>query len=227
MTNNQEQQFASQESDAWFNRNKLIIINPADPTHPVITCLDELQLKTKGSMVDLGGGTGKVAAAFIEKFENWDATVIELSGQAVTAGKAAFPSLSFTEGSVTDEKLLRLGSYDVVLITGVFSWIDRSRLSRVVSNADQLLNDNGFLVIYDFYSPYQRANKYNYSDGIYTYKQDYSLPFLALGTYSTRPTKRWHEDSTSTADQDDPYDKCWTLCVLQKDLFGRYSYQKE
>ena len=112
-------------------------------------------------------------------------------------------------------------AFDLAVISGVFCWVDRSLLSQAIANIDSLVKPSGHIIINDFYTPFSRANDYHYEDGIFTYKQDYSLPFKSLNIYTeiyrnSGPVKH------SNFDNIDPYDVWWLTSVLQKDLLGRY-----
>ena len=62
-------------------------------------------------------------------------------------------------------------------------WLDRQYLARAIANMDECLLDGGILLIADFLPSGPRKNPIRHSPEHYTYKQDYSAPFLSLGTY--------------------------------------------
>ena len=99
----------------------------------------------------------------------------------------------------------------------VFSWIDRSLLSKAVSNIDYLVKPSGHIVIQDFYTPTPKANKYHYDKDLFTYKQDYTLPFKTLNIF-TEIYRKSGETNHTKFDENDSYDTRLVTSILLKDL---------
>ena len=74
---------------------------------------------------------------------------------------------------------------DAIFVVGVLLWVDRAGLSRAIANIDESLRDGGLLLVSDFLPPTRRKNPIKHSPDNFTYKQDYSEPFLSLGIYET------------------------------------------
>ena len=221
MKKNQENVFIEGQSDAWFDRNFKNGIKALPEEHRIIRLVKSLDLPSSGNLIDVGGAAGSVAAGIIKVCPGWKATVLEPSQKAVKAGSKIFPWIDFIQGSIAKKNDMPNKAFDIALVSGVLCVIDRSLLSQAIANIDSLIKPNGHIIIYDFYTPFPRANDYHHQDGIFTYKQDYSLPFKSLNIYTeiyrnSGPVKH------SNFDNVDPYD-VWTLIsVLQKDLMGRY-----
>jgi len=221
MTNFQEKKFIDSEADAWFERNQHIILEPATPDHRVIKALVKLSLPETGVLIDLGGGSGKVASGILKIRPEWKALVIEPSDKACQAGRKVFPNVEFSEGSITQVTDMPNLVVDLIIVSGVLSWIDRTLLSQAIANIDKLLKDKGTLIISDFDPAFPRANPYRHSEGLFTFKQDYSLPFMALNTYSI-VYRESELANHSSSDINDSYDTQWQTVVLKKDLIGKY-----
>jgi hypothetical protein len=86
-----------------------------------------------------------------------------------------------------------------------------------------LVADGGLLLICDFSSPYQKANKYHHRDGLFTYKQNYAHIFTALGVYTTLYHCEEDLDGHNAFDGSSSYEAWGSTTVLKKDLSGRYS----
>ncbi|NEQ87661.1 MAG: class I SAM-dependent methyltransferase, partial [Moorea sp. SIO2I5] len=157
---NQEKVFLEKEADAWFNRNSASIVEPAPPDHPVLQALRNLDLPLEGTMLDIGGAAGQVSAGFLREYPAWSCCVVEPSSRAISAGNVAFPNLEFAQGSIAQPEGMPWTEVDIVIVSGVFVWVDRLLLSRAVANVDGALKDSGLLVISDFDSPVLRANSY-------------------------------------------------------------------
>jgi SAM-dependent methyltransferase len=221
----QDAAFIHHEADAWFARNekKLKKAGPAlAAKDPTMKLLDIVRLPRKGRFLDLGGGNGRVSAGFITRHRHWHATVIEPSQKAIRSGRETFPYIEFHQGSVTKRDQLPQEQFDMVLIRGVLCWVDRKLLSQAIANIDSLVKNGGYLVVSDFYTPAPRANPYHYRKGLFTFKQDYVAPFLALNIYSESHRISSPMSGHTQGNKRDPYDVWWTDAVLRKDLEGRY-----
>ena len=221
MNNNQEDIFINHEADAWFDRNISTVLEPVSIDHNVIHGMISANIPKSGCFIDLGGGAGQVAAGITKLYSNWKGSVLEPSNKAIKAGSKVFPWIDFKCGSLTKEKNLPDEVYDLAIISMVFSWIDRNLLSKAIANVDNLVKPGGYIIIQDFYAPFPRANNYQYDDKLFTYKQDYSLPFIALNIYTELYRKSGPVTHTS-CDKNDMFDTWLMTTVLKKDLLGRY-----
>jgi SAM-dependent methyltransferase len=219
---NQEDVFLDSEADAWFSRNAESAIEPAAPDQRVLTALRQVDLPSVGMLLDVGGASGKIAEAFRLQHPSWQCRVVEPSAEAIAAGTKAFPSLEFSQGSIAQSQGMPWTEQDVVIVSGVFCWVDRRLMSRAVCNVDMAVKPGGKLLISDFDPPFLRANPYKHHPGLYTYKQDYAEIFRQLGTYQMLYRVSESMASHSASDVNDSYDCQWVTTVLQKDLHGRY-----
>jgi hypothetical protein len=224
---NQDAVFSSQEADAWFDRNADSAIEPAMPEQRILKALKQVDLPESGTLIDIGGASGKIAEGFRLEHPNWVCRVIEPSANAISAGKVAFPSLEFSQGSISQKEGMPWSESSVVIVSGVFCWVDRCLISRAICNVDMAVKPGGWLVISDFDPPFLRANPYKHHPGLYTYKQDYTEIFRQLGIYQL--VYRFSENmiSHTSSDINDLYDCQWVTTVLKKDVQGRYFQQSQ
>lgn len=215
----QEEIWARGEADAWFRRAGDSWLQPASVDDPVLAALDAVELPDKGRLLDVGGATGRVGAGFLLLRPDWCVDVLEMSAEAIAAGRKAFPKLRFQRGSITDHDFSP-SSYNVVMVCAVLSLIERSLLSCAIANTDTALSDRGLLVLHDFDPAYPRANCYAHYAGLFTYKQDYASCYLALKTYHLEYRRSCIKGSASNPF--DPYDRQWMTAVLRKDLRNCY-----
>jgi SAM-dependent methyltransferase len=218
----QEQVFLEKEADAWFTRNAAVAIKPVSADHRVLQALTNVAISEEGTMLDIGGAAGQLSAGFLTAHPGWTAYVVEPSASAIASGKKAFPQLEFMQGSIAQAEGMPWTGVDMVVVSGVFAWVDRLLLSRAVANVDSALKDGGLLVISDFDPSFLRANPYKHHPGLFTYKQDYADVFKALGIYHLLYRKSENLEMHSASDTSDLYDRQWVTTVLQKDLQGRY-----
>jgi|ABSN01.1.fsa_nt_gi SAM-dependent methyltransferase len=218
----QDKLFVESEADAYFRRNpdSLVAVGSSVPTLAALALFD---LPKQGTLLDIGGSTGLVAAGFLRDHPLWKAYVVEPSNEAITAGQAAFPQVEFYQGTITRSLPPEISDSlcTVIVVSSVYHWIERSLLSRAIANTDSALADEGYLVVADFDGPFPRANPYIHRPGLFTYKQDYTSCFLALGIYHL--VYRRSYESGSASNPDDNYDRQWMTAVLRKDLDGRYA----
>jgi SAM-dependent methyltransferase len=198
-------------------------LSAAPPDDPILAALSTLTLNEQGTMLDVGGASGRIAAGFLRDHPRWFVRVVEPSAEAIAAGRNLFPGVSFDQGSIANPLPAPPdGShYDVVVISGVLCWVERALLSRAIANTDTALSDGGLLVIADFDPPAPRANPYHHAPGVFTYKQDYAQSYLSLGIYHLEFRRSVAYGSASNPS--DPYDRHWMTGVLRKDLHGRYA----
>jgi len=215
MKKNQEDIFITSEADAWFERNISNATEPASDNHNVIKAMISSELPESGNLIDIGGGTGTIAAGIMKLFPRWKATVLEPSQKAKDLGLKTFPWIEFIKGSLSKKENIPNKSYDLAIISMVFTWIDRNFLSQAIANIDSLVKPGGHIIIQDFYAPFPKINNYHHKKGLFTYKQDYTLPFIALNTYIELYKKNICVSHTNY-DKNDPYDTWLTTSVLQK-----------
>lgn len=219
----QEQAFLDGEADAWMRRNPYSAeLPPADD--PLLAAFAVCEFPEKGAFLDAGGAAGRIGAAFLRSHPSWLVRVVDASGEAIAAGRRAFPDVLFDQGTLTKPlpaAYPERAAYDVVVVSGVLCWIERGLLSHAIANTDAALVDGGLLVIADHDAPIPRANPYVHRAGLFTYKQDYANCYLALGTYHLM--YRRSIVYGSAANPADPYDRQWMTAVLRKDLTGRYA----
>jgi len=221
MKNYQEEIFINSEADAFFDRNIKIISVPVSQSHNVIKSIKKIKLPNSSSFIDLGGGTGPVSATIKKIKPSWKATVLEPSKKSIKLGSKLFSDIKFVHGSITKKADMPNKTFDLAIISLVFCWLDRSLLSQAIANIDSLIKPGGYIIINDYYTPFPRANVYHHKKGLFTYKQDYALPFLSLNTY-TEIFRELGKDGSTIFDKEDKYDVKVMVSVLQKDLSNRY-----
>jgi ubiquinone/menaquinone biosynthesis C-methylase UbiE len=139
------------------------------------------------------------------------------------------------EGVSHDLSAFPDASFDIVTVSFVFHWVDRSKLLQTVSECDRVLKDGGLLAIQDFFpaAPQRRMYHRNPELGVFTYKQVYSDIFRASNIYTSvfrmnflHPNAEhmaWdRRDDTLKGGDDHGF-----LEVLKKDLNGNYPIKDE
>jgi hypothetical protein len=61
-----------------------------------------------------------------------------------------------------------------VVFGGCLYLCDSADQFRIAAEADRVLEDRGYLIIFDFYPPVPHRNPYSHRRGVYSSKRDYS-----------------------------------------------------
>lgn len=176
----QDDVFVGSEGDRWFERNvhTLAIVDP--DTDRLLRVLDLYGIRP-ANVLEIGAANGYRLAALARNGAR--SVGVEPSKRAVADGRRRFVEVELHEG--TADALPVEGPFDLVIINFVLHWVGRSRLFRVVAEADRVLADRGFLAIGDFYPRNLLRTPYHHlpGSGVQTFKQDYAKIFIASGAY--------------------------------------------
>jgi ubiquinone/menaquinone biosynthesis C-methylase UbiE len=147
---------------------------------------------------------------------------IDPSRSAISSGLNQFIDLDLRVG--TADALPQGETFDAVIIGFCLYLCDRDLLSKIVSEVDRVLKDQGVLILIDFDPPHPRRRKYRHRDGVWTYKMDYSLIFSALPHFIlTSKTSMSHSSNTWVLDERERV----ALWSLRKNLTGGYSEEED
>ena len=140
---------------------------------------------------------------------------LEASQDAVHEGRAAYPLLHLEQGLAPDDLAQWTGSTFDCIILGFFTYLlPRPALFSLAAAVDELLADNGHLIVFDFFSPAPMSSPYAHHPALTTYKSDPSAPWLWSPTYRLvgRSVYPLHEDAGLNSDPGN-----WkTLDILRK-----------
>lgn len=175
------------ESDAWFYRNKSIIVAKGEVSEGTKLASEFIEKSTldidwsKERILEIGACYGYNLKYLADKFDVM-CYGIDPSGEAVKYGNEKFKNINLVQGSAenlpyNDEK------FYIVIMGFCMYEIERRYLMRVVSEADRVLKEGGYLMLVDFdtYSPYKRRNIHN--SEMWTYKMQYINLFLSNPQY--------------------------------------------
>lgn len=217
----QEEYFRTVGGDAYFERN---IAAQDEPKRPLAF---ELLEDLGGRMTDIrraavvGGAAGSEAAALTELIPGCQVTNIDISSRAIEHGRVVFPDLEHVCASVSAPGGAfadAVGEQDLIFLVAILHWVDRRGLAKAVANVDGVLRDGGLLLIWDFLPPSPRKNPIRHAPEHFTYKQDYSAPFLALGTYDRVRLNTYIAAEPSGIPE---AERTLASMLLAKDLYGR------
>lgn len=107
------------------------------------------------------------------------------------------------------------GKFDLVIFGFCLYVCDREDLFKIVTEADRVLQDQGNLIVHDFFSEAPHSRRYSHYDGLYSFKMDYGKLWLASPTYSL--VHQCVYDAPENADFQGN-DNRYSISVLKKDV---------
>lgn len=168
------------EGDQWFQRNQKAL----EPTRNDVCMRYLTSLPLSGKRVlEVGTSNGYRLARLAELGAECSGT--DISAEAVADGTKRFPHITLSCAPSHDLSAFEDGSFDLVLVSFVLHWVDRSKLLQTVAEIDRVLKEGGFLVIQDFDPPEQYRTDYHHLPGqnVFTYKQPYWDLFTSSRLY--------------------------------------------
>jgi SAM-dependent methyltransferase len=201
--------FLESEGDAWFHRNRAVAHRDYSDDR-VVRAIASIRGLTPGSkFLEVGCGGGE-RLSHLQNVMGYSCSGLEPSAAAVTAANKI--GVNAVRGTA-DRLPFADASFDVVVFGFCLVWCDRQDLFRIASEADRVLREPGWLIIYDFYADQLRERPYHHKEGLFSYKMDYSRLFLWHPGYKLHFHEvRHHEHGGYTDDPDH-----WVgLSVLRK-----------
>ena len=206
---NQDEIFQAGEGDSWFERNAAVL--QPGVRHDAVLRLFEAnagRLDPVATVCDAGCANGWRLAALATQLPAVKRLVgFDASQAAVESGLGMWPRLDLRVGLLDEPPAL--GEFDLVIVSFVFHWVDRSRIARAIAAVDSLVRPGGALLLADFLpdSPCRRRYHHRSDVDLFTYKQDYAECFLALHTYELLAKSVFDHaapelESSEVADQD-------------------------
>lgn len=181
--------FLEGEADNYFLRNKAALDSRATSENGFFE-VDWLAQTLKPfnnkivSLLEIGCSNGVNLARMCDLLHA-KGEGIDPSELAVTAGNLGFGNGGQIQLHVGTASSLsfKTQSFDFVFFGFCLYLLDRSDLLAAIAEADRVLKSGGFLAITDF-DPINRQKKsYHHTDGVFSFKQDYSQLFTAGGAY--------------------------------------------
>jgi SAM-dependent methyltransferase len=193
----QDSVFLAGEGDAWYRRNADALSGRG--TDAMLSVLQHLdRLGEIESVCDLGCADGwrlSILRSMLPKARRFAG--IEPGAEAIAAGRARWPDFELAVGTLADNPLQ--GSFDLVCVNGVLSWVDRAALTASLLGIDRLVAPRGVLIIADFAAdaPVRVPYHHRTDVSLFTHKQNYGECFEAMGTYrETFRLERAYDDFT-------------------------------
>jgi ubiquinone/menaquinone biosynthesis C-methylase UbiE len=176
--------FLQSEGDAWFSRNASILgsrkLPDSDSVLLEILALPAAEIVTGTRVLEIGCGDG-TRLSWLRQNRGFECHGVDPSGQAVEVAKSR--SIDAHQGTA-DSLAFVDAHFDIVMFGFCLYLCDRTDLFRIISEADRVLKDPGWLLILDFYSATPTKRAYHHRSGVFTYKMDYRTLFTWHPAYS-------------------------------------------
>jgi len=218
----QKSAFIEYEADAWFDRNKSVLLNYSKEQDRVISLIKEYNLEPK-TVLEIGCSAGYRLDGIKSSFLGSSVFGIEPSNEAIIYGQEHFAGVNFIKGTADDLSAFEDESMDIVIVGFVFYVIDRNIFFKVVSEIDRVLKNGGILIIIDFFSETALKNTYHHIKefNAFSYKQNYDEVFTSSKLYYLLDKSTWNHSEKVLDASANYYDK-YSISLLKKDVSASY-----
>lgn len=178
MENNQKDIFSDEEGNQWYLRNKSALLNKS--SDPVLDLMHQRELKP-ARVLEIGCSNAWRLNIIQESFHS-ECFGIDPSEQAILEGRKKNSLLNLEPGTADLIPFLDK-KFDLIIFGFCLYLCDRKDLFKIAYEADKFLMENGYLIILDFEPSFPYKNPYQYKEGVFSYKMNYTNLFLSNPSY--------------------------------------------
>lgn len=114
-------------------------------------------LQLKGRLLDVGAGSGIVAASFLKQYPEMRATLLELPEIMKLTKKAMreqgfISQIQYLAGNILEQWPTKKKVFDLVILSNIIHAYSEKELPHILQMAAGSLKKNGLLLIHDFFS---------------------------------------------------------------------------
>jgi len=220
----QDNFFCFGEGDNWYKRNQTALANSKKLDWPLFL-FDMIERKEKVfSILELGCSNGfRLHRLKQGHLPQARCVGVDASSDAIASGMTLYPELELYQGVISSPPVD--GQFDLVIVNYVLHWVDRSTFAQSIASIDQLVRDDGMLLLGDFLPDFQQRRRYHHmpEENVFTYKQNYPDIFTSLGLYRQLATFTYNHDTTDSYSlQPSPSSSRGVCTLLHKSLDGFY-----
>ncbi len=178
---NQYEIWSSEEGDNWLDRNREKLQANAK-NDPVMRAMDLYDIHCT-KVLEVGCSNGWRLDRIRRKY-NAKCYGIDVSEKALDEGTGLYPEIKLLMGEAAcfPDPLIP-PDFDLVIMGFCLYALDRSDLFAMAAEVDRHLQDDGHLVIYDFYPNWPHSKPYSHHPGLKTYKMRHDHLFTANPAY--------------------------------------------
>lgn len=215
----QKKVFLESEGNKWFQRN----IAGSDPNRTsndqIANLIKYIELHPK-KVLEIGCSNG-FRLSVIKKIFNAECFGIDPSNTAIEYGKKKFPNITLKIGTA-DNLPFDDSNFDIIIFGFCLYLCDRKDLFKIAYEADRCLQDEGTIIINDFYPPFPYKNPYTHRYDIYSFKMDYSRMFKWNPYYTEIANVVFSHSGFKNRDVPDE-----KICITALRKVEQYAYPKE
>jgi SAM-dependent methyltransferase len=159
--------FLGGEGAAWIERNKDKIDTLNDP---IIQAIRDSDIPVE-EVLEIGCANG------------WRLKIIRNEYGCPAYGvDPGYGDINIDTGTA-DDLDWKDGTFNVVIYGFCLYLCDREDLFKIVLEGDRVLQEGGYLIIWDFHQDFPYSRPYEHKEGLLSYKMDYSKLWLANPAY--------------------------------------------
>ncbi len=116
---------------------------------------------TTGRILDVGAGSGAVAAAFLQKFPGLSAVLVDLPevlriAEAMLRERGLGGRFTCCAANILEPDALPSGDFDLVILSNIIHAYSEKEVSLLLSQAVERLGNEGYLLIHDLFPEHCR-----------------------------------------------------------------------
>lgn len=145
--------------------------NPSSDNHPIIKTLLDFPLKPK-KVLEIGAGNGCTLTK-VQSITGAKCIGIEPGNEAIKYANENFKNIEILQGNNDDlPKFFNPNSFDLIIFGSVLFHINPEKILKTFGYVDELLKDEGFILIWDLYSKHPAKTVYKHGKDVYCWKFD-------------------------------------------------------
>jgi|SRR5882672_2434361 len=174
----QSEIFLETEGNSWHERNWN---KPREPD-AIVEALMRLEIKPQ-NILEIGCGSGLRLKELQRLYKGSTVCGVDPSEEALKDWAPKHKGSHKIQGTATSLPGSN-GRFDLVIFGFCLYVCDREDLFRIVAESDRVLQDQGYLIVYDFFSEAAHSRAYAHDDRLRSYKMDHARLWLANPSYS-------------------------------------------
>lgn len=120
------------------------------------------ELPRRARLLDVGAGSGAVAASFLDQYPDLDATLVDLPEilghtQEMMKQRGFDSRATYRTGNILEHWPVGEKEFDLVILSNIIHAYSEQELPHILAMASKALKDDGLLVIHDFFTGHYPA----------------------------------------------------------------------
>ena len=113
-------------------------------------------LSLRGSMLDIGAGSGGISAGFLKEFPDLNATLVDISQvldftKELMESRGFAENVTYCEANILEKWTIKKGQFDLVVLSNIIHAYSEDEITHILKSAVECLKSDGFLLVHDFF----------------------------------------------------------------------------